>query len=81
MGTESLVPWAGVARKCIWLGEKCGKAPPCLYAGSCAWKTSCLLPPRLCSHGAEDEQLHLVLVLLRGSPRHQRSVVSCHEQG
>lgn len=53
----------------------------CLYAGSCAWKTSCLLPPWLCSRGAKGEQLHLVLVLLQGSPRHERSVVSCHDQG
>lgn len=52
-----------------------------LCAGSCAWKSSCVLPPQLCSHGAEGEQLLGELVLLRGSPRHEPSVVSCHERG
>lgn len=96
-GVERLVPWTGVARKCVRPGETWKTS--CVHAESHAWKTGHPggLRAACCPHGSaaamlEGEQLHLVLPLLlllllvlvlvlRRSLRCERSMVSCHEQG
>lgn len=44
-GMERLVPWAGVARKCVWLGEKCGKPLPGCMQGAVHGKPAAAAAP------------------------------------
>lgn len=68
---ERLVPWAGVVRSVSGWGKNVENPSLPVCRELCMENRLLLLPPRLCSHHTEDEQLHLALVLLQGTPRHQ----------